>query len=175
MRAQADLGLTHDVDRHCDPRRAPRPHPCPLLGSRSRPGAFLSRCSIVFEINADERIVERSSVRPRRHRRRLRGTRCPLPRRRSGRPRAHVVGHRGCVRGVQPARTSRDDTGLGHHRPPAARNVDASDLTASRRFGTSRRTSASTSKRCIGSAISERSSPMRRMGPRERASTPSGE
>ena len=36
----------------------------------------------------------RSSVRPRRHRRRLRRARCPVPRRRSGRPRAHVVGHR---------------------------------------------------------------------------------
>ena len=42
-------------------------------------------------------------------------------------------------------------------------------------FGTSRRTSASTSRRCIGSAALERSSPIRRMGPRQKASTPSGE
>ena len=84
----------HDVDRHCDPRGAPRP-----------------RSSLVSRV-ADwpERVPQRNArrcrdrrrqpdrgprrVRPRRHRRRLRGTRRPVPRRRSRRARAHVVGHR---------------------------------------------------------------------------------
>ena len=57
-------------------------------------------------------------LRPRRLRRRHRGTRRPLPRRRSGRPRAHVVGHHAGLRRAQPARTSPDDTRLGEHRPP---------------------------------------------------------
>ena len=31
----------------------------------------------------------------------------------------HMVGHRGGLRRAQPARTARDDAGLGEHRPPA--------------------------------------------------------
>ncbi len=64
-------------------------------------------------------------VRPRRHRRRLRRARCPVPRRRSGRPRAHVVGHCGWLRRAQPARAPADDAGLGEHRPPTRDNVRA--------------------------------------------------
>ena len=37
----------------------------------------------------------------------------------------HVVGHRAGLRRAQPARTPRDDTGLGEHRPPAASIVRA--------------------------------------------------
>ena len=67
----------------------------------------------------------RRHVRPRRHRRRLRRTRRPVPRRRSGRPRAHVVGHRSWLRRVQPARTPRDYARLGQHRPPSRSSVRA--------------------------------------------------
>ena len=52
-----------------------------------------SRSAHIVEIDADERIAAIVVVRPRRHRRRLRGARRPVPRRRSGRPRAHMVGH----------------------------------------------------------------------------------
>ena len=65
-----------------------------LSGRDQRPEAFHTEVLGIVEIDADERIVASRHVRPRRHRRRLRGTRCPLPRRRSGRPRAHMVGHR---------------------------------------------------------------------------------
>ena len=55
----------------------------------------------------------------RRHRRRVRRARCPLPRRRGGPPRAHMVA---CQRGlcrVQSTGVSSDHFGLGEHRPPA--------------------------------------------------------
>ena len=89
------------------------------------PEAFHTEVLIIVEIDADNRIAARRRVRPRRHRRRLRGTRRPIPRRRSGRPRAHVVGHRGGLRRAQPTRTARDDAGLGEHRPPARDSVRA--------------------------------------------------
>ena len=44
--------------------------------------------------------------------------------------RAHVVGHRGGLRRVQPARTPRDDAGLGQHRPPARDPIAPGDLIA---------------------------------------------
>ena len=44
----------------------------------------------------------------------------PVPRRRSGRPRAHLVAHLECIRCSQQARTSRVDSGLGEHRSPAS-------------------------------------------------------
>ena len=120
MRAIADLGITiHDVDRHRDPWGAPHPRASASRAAITGPRQFLTEVLGIVEINADERIVGDRRVRPRRLRRRLRGTRCPVPRRRSGRPRAHVVGDRGGLRRAQPARTPRDDAGLGEHRPPA--------------------------------------------------------
>ena len=142
-----------DVDRHRDPRGAPCPHACPLLGPRSRARGISSEsCSASVEINADERIVGGRLVRPRRLRRRHRGARRPVPRRRSGRPRAHVVGHRGCFRRAQPARTPSDDTGLGEHRPPPGGSVRAGEVDRIHpcRVGPRRQTSASTSRPCIG-------------------------
>ena len=54
-------------------------------------------------------------VRPRRLRRRHRRARCPLPHRRSGRPRAHVVGRRSCLCRFQSARPPREYARLGEH------------------------------------------------------------
>ena len=77
------------------PAGSASPLPVTDSQSNSEPDAdSVPRCSSVVEIDADERIAARRRIRPRRHRRRHRGTRCALPRRRSGRPRAHVVGHR---------------------------------------------------------------------------------
>ena len=57
-RSAADLGFTiRDVERHCDPRRAPRPHACPILGQREQPEAFNVDLLNIVEIDADERIV----------------------------------------------------------------------------------------------------------------------
>ena len=127
MRAIADLGVTNM-------RRRPSSRPAGSASSSvvsassgrdQRPEAFHTEVLSIVEIDADERIVARRLVRPRRHRRRLRGTRRPIPRRRSGRPRAHVVGHRAALRRTQPARDPRDDAGLGEHRPPARDSVRA--------------------------------------------------
>ena len=107
-----------DVGRHSDPRGAPRPPARSLLGPRSRPRPISQR--LARHRRDQRRRADRGArhVRPRRHRRRYRGTRCPIPRRRSGRPRARVVGHRANLRLVQPARAPRDDAGLGDLRPP---------------------------------------------------------
>ena len=163
-----------DVDRHCDPRRAPRPHVVRVVGPRPARRFHTDVLNIV-EIDADERIAARR-VRPRRHRRRLRGTRRPIPRRRSGRPRAHVVGHRGGLRRAQPARTPRDDAGLGQHRPPPGGSVRARrpDRIPPCRHGTSTRRQHL--HRGCASAERPRSGlhPGADMEPRKRASTPSG-
>ena len=87
-------------------------------GSDQGPGAFLTEVLGLVEINADERIVAIVSFDLDDIDAAFDGTRRPLPRRRSGRPRAHVVGHRGGLCRAQPARTSSDDAGLGEHRPP---------------------------------------------------------
>ena len=93
LRAAAEVGVQeHDVDRHCDPRRAPRPQSRPLpRTATSGPTRFAPRCSASSRSTRTSG-SRRRRVRPRRHRRCLRGTRRSLPRRRSGRPRAHVVG-----------------------------------------------------------------------------------
>ena len=95
MRAVAEIGVQdHDIVSHCDPRGAPRPQPYPLLRPQtSGPRRSTPRCSASSRSTpTPDRGARR--VRPRRHRRCLRGTRRPIPRRRSGRPRADVVGHR---------------------------------------------------------------------------------
>ena len=63
--------------------------------------------------------------RPRRLRCRHRRARRPLPRRRSGRLRAHMVGDRGWPRRAQPARATADHAGLRQHRPPPGGSVRA--------------------------------------------------
>ena len=124
----ADIGdrQHYDVDRHRDPRAAPRPQSSPRLGPpSSRPKRSTSSRSMPTSGSSARR------VRRRRHRRRLRGTRRPVPRRRSGRPRAHMVGHRRGLHRVQPARTSRNDTdwvNIDHRR---AHNDRAGDMAAS--------------------------------------------
>ena len=65
-------------------------------------------------------------VRPRRLRRCHRRARRPIPRRRSGRPRAHLVGRScRCLRRDQPTRASVDHAGLGQHRPPTGSSIRA--------------------------------------------------
>ena len=60
MRAIADLGVMNiDVDRHCDPRRAPRPQSCPLSGTTRGPRRSQSNLLGVVEIDADDRIAAR--------------------------------------------------------------------------------------------------------------------
>ena len=121
MRATADCrDHERDVDRHCDPRRAPRPQSCPLLGPR--PAA---------------RGVPHRDARHRRDRRRRadRGASSSFDlddidaafeeldaRYLAGEAAAHahtwsVIAR--CLRRAQPTRTARDDAGLGEHRPPA--------------------------------------------------------
>ena len=79
----------------------------------------------VTGVGDDDLMRRHRDLRSRRHRRRLRGTRRPVPRRRSGRPRAHVVGRQGGLCRVQSTRASRDDAGLGEHRPPARDGIRA--------------------------------------------------
>ena len=115
----------HDVRRHRDPWRAPRPQSCRSSGRDQRPEAFHTEVLGVVEIDADNGSRHRR-VRPRRLRRRHRGTRRPIPRRRSGRPRAHMVGHRrrayaALNRRELPATTP----DCGEHRPPARGSVRA--------------------------------------------------
>ena len=60
MRAIADVGVNeHNVDRHRDPRGAPRPRSCPLLGPRPAARGVPHRVLGIVEIDADERIVAR--------------------------------------------------------------------------------------------------------------------
>ena len=70
----------------------------------SQPTRSTSSCSRSSRSTPTDRIVGRSYVRPRRSRRRHRGARRPVPRRRGGSPRTHLVGHRGGLRRIQPAR-----------------------------------------------------------------------
>ena len=95
------------------------------FSGRVRSEAFNTEVLGIVEIDADNRIVATVAFDARRPRRRLRGARCPISRRRSGRrTRTRGRSSRG-LRRVQPARTRRDDTGLGEHRPPARDSVRA--------------------------------------------------
>ena len=120
FRWAADLGVAHATS---DPI-ATRGERLVLTRTRyshsdDQPQPFDVDLLHIVEINADERIgavvifdLEDFAGRHRR-------TRQPLPRRRSGRPLTHMVGHHAGLRLAQPARTSLDDTRLGEHRPPA--------------------------------------------------------
>ena len=94
-RATADLGsITADVDRHRDPWGAYSPNSQSLL----HPGTRGRRVPLggARHRRDQRRQHDRGAggVRPRRPRRRLRGTRCSIPGRRSRRSRTDVVGHR---------------------------------------------------------------------------------
>ena len=126
MRAIADVGIhEHDVDRHRDPRGAPRPRRAHVRATTELPEAFhtmssaSSRSTPTSGSRRSSCSTSTTSTPP------IDGTRCPIPRRRSGRPRAHMVGHRAVLRRAQPARAAADDAGLGEHRPPAGRSVRA--------------------------------------------------
>ena len=120
-------------------------------GLRSvRPGAEML---CIVEIDADERLAARRRVRPRRHRRCLRGTRGSVPRRRSGRLRAHVVGQ---SRGPPPRSTGtnyprRRRIGSYIDHRAARSRIDASDLAAAHpcHLGPDAGHHASASRRCI--------------------------
>ena len=120
MRAIADIGVTNMTSTVI----ATRGERLVLIASRfsgrdKQPEAFGTEVLDVVEIDADDRIAAVRRVRPRRFRRRLRGARRAISRRRSGRPRAHVVGRRAGLRRVNrhelPATTPDCE-----HRPPAS-------------------------------------------------------
>ena len=154
MQAAVEVGCRdHTPEPSLRPAGSASPSLVPVLQQRARgPESSTSSCCSIAEIDADERIVGAGRVRPRRHRCRLRRTRRPIPRRRSGRPRAHVVGHLSGLRRTQPARTPSVDTGLGDidHRPRRFRSRRLIWPHPSVPHGTSRRTSTFTSRRCIG-------------------------
>ena len=83
-----------------------------ISGEDHPAGEFRIELLIIVETTADRPDPGTHRLRTRRYRRRHRRTRCPLPRRRSGRPRVHVVGNRGNLRLGQPARASRTDARL---------------------------------------------------------------
>ena len=177
MRAIAEVGTQkNQVDRDCDPRRTPCPLSYPLV--RAQPGTRSVPYRRTHHPRDRRGRPDRGAhrVRPRRHRRRLRGARRPIPRRRSRRALAHVVSHHAGLRRAQPARTSRDDAGLGEHRPPARDSGRArrSDPVHPCRVG--RHAAHQGTHRGCASAerTSERSSPTCRKGPQKRASTPNG-
>ena len=119
LRVAADVGFyQRDVDRHCDPRRTPRPHAVSRLGPRNST-RFMSMSFSVVEIDADERIAavvvfdvdDIDAAFEELDARYLAGEAAAY---------AHtwsVIA--GGLRRAQPARASRDDAGLGEHRPPA--------------------------------------------------------
>ena len=81
----------YNGDSHRDPRRAPPPQPIPVLRPRSRARDVCRRDTGRRRNQCGRPGCGCRRIRPRRHRRRLRRARCPLPRRRSSRPRAYVV------------------------------------------------------------------------------------
>ena len=130
----------------------------------------------VVEIGLDDRIAALGHVRPERLRGRHRRARRALSRRRSGRPRAHLVGDHGWPRHGQPARIAPHDTGLREHRPPAGHIIRARRTRPNTSVlgSSSTKTSEPTSRLCIGSATLELCVPMQGKVFRTKASMPSG-
>ena len=120
-----------NVDRHCDPGRAPRAQLVSVpRAATSGPRRSVPRCSASSRSTPTADRGGRH-VRPRRHRHCLRGARRPVPRRRSGRPRAHLVGRSRRSTRVQSARippTTPDSVSIDH-RPLVT--IEAGDMTAS--------------------------------------------
>ena len=132
------------------PAATASPHACSRLGARSRRRFETMSCSVV-EIDADERIAavvvfdldDFDAAIAELDARYL-----------AGEAAAHAHTWSVITRGLrraQPARTSPDDARLGEHRPPARGTFAPGDLSAySAPDGTTRLTSASTSRLCIG-------------------------
>ena len=76
----------------------------------------------VMEVGEDN-LMRDHQLRPRGHRRRLRGTRRPVSRRGSGCPLAHVGSYRASLCRTQSRRPPCDDVGLREHRPPPRDSV----------------------------------------------------
>ena len=115
-----DRRQAHYIRHHCDPGRAASSSVVrAILGPRPASRCVPYRCPLYRR--ARRRRADRGAhhLRPRRLRRGLRGTRCPIPRRRSGRSLAHVVCYRGGICRDQSARTSFHNTGFRGWRPSA--------------------------------------------------------
>ena len=118
-------GHDNDSDRHCDPRRAPRPHAC----SRFRAATDLSRFNVeilnVVEIDADERIAAvvvfdpDDSTPPSRSSTPATSPAKPPP------TRTHGRSSRGPTPRLNRREIPANDAGLGEHRPPARSSVRA--------------------------------------------------
>ena len=138
-------------DRHRDPRGAPCPRAC--YRSRGDQGRSLPYRGAHGPRDRRRRAdFGDCRLRCRRHRGSLRRARCPLPRRRSGRSRAHMVGDLWQLRGDQPTRDAVDHAGLCQHRPPTGdrdggrrpdRNISAPGRTGAK-------TTRLMSRPCIG-------------------------
>ncbi len=57
MRSLAEIGANVDVDRHCDPRTAPRPHSLRFSNDEPQHEAFHVEVLTIVEIDADDRIA----------------------------------------------------------------------------------------------------------------------
>ena len=182
MRPIADMRAVADdwrhgyfVDRHCDPRGASRPLRRRVCRTAIGPRHFRIEVLGIVEIDADERIValvafdldDIDAAFEELDARYLAG---------EAAAHAHTWS---VIAGLTPRSTGANfpnDAGLGHRRPPAAAHtVEASDQQHLRASGISRRTSASTCESVhrlsdFGAVVT-----YRRMGPRQKASTGSGE
>ncbi len=152
LQATADIGVT-SVTSTAVAIRGDRLALCRTRGTTSGPDAFDTELLRIVEIDADDRIAARVVFDRRRHRRRLRGARRPVPRRRSGRVRrTHGRSSRRPTPRSTDANypaTTPDWVNIDHRRGSsvrARRPVRESSVPR----GTSRRTSASTSRLCIG-------------------------
>ena len=175
MRALADIGVTNMTSTVIATRgQRLALSRARMSGRDQRPEAFHTEVLDVVEINADNRIAAHIAFDPDD----IDAAFAELDARYlAGEAAAHS--HTWSV-------IARECAGFNRHELPRADwvtidhrrlvTIESSDLLANiRATGTSCQTSASTSRRCIGSAVSARSPPMRRMGPRKKASTQSGE
>ena len=132
LRAIADLGVTNvDVDRHCDPRRAPCPQSCSTYSGRDqRPEAFHIEALAVVEIDADERIAavvlfdldDIDAAFEELDARYLAGEAAPT--------RTRGRSSRGAFAALNRHELPAFDAGLGEHRPPRGIAFAPGDLTA---------------------------------------------
>ena len=121
QRAVADVGVTHFTSTVI----AIRGRRLALCSYSVFDGWSGSKVLCVSEINAENQIVARVAFDSEDIDAAFDGARCPIPRRRSGRPRAHMDGHYEGPSRVQPTRSPPDDGGLREHRPPSGNSVRA--------------------------------------------------
>ena len=161
---------------HCDSRRAPCPHSCPLLGCDQQPeGSSLEVLGLV-EIDADEPIAAVIVLDPEDFDAAI----AELDARYlAGEAAAHShtwsVDQRG-LRRAQPTRTSPDDARLGQHRPPARDIFCARSTCPHTRAAWNLASDLSISIEAVHrlNNLGAVDHLTWRMGPRKRASTPSG-